>query len=214
MASFLQALTAPLRKRMIDILTSPAAQKIDFYLDGFHVNGAGFAFVALALAPKPVGVRGLGIRIGHVSPGAEANYDTIANRYEFPTADYGKSPFQRTCILHESVHALRDCSGPKIRTSFGAIKTTSASDEAAAYIAGALFHIYDAPPGSGSATPDWAETDEIYATAHVIAEGIYSKPGFAVPPGEAKSLRDAVTNSYGFIKKNPKISYPNNGVSL
>jgi hypothetical protein len=135
-----------IRLRISSILMCDAAQKIDFYLDKIHVDGSGFSFVALALLPRPRGQQGLSIAIGGMSPGAEATYDPNINTYRFPSASYGLTPFERMTILHESVHAYRDSLGRTILTPAGRVTTRSVSDEAAAYVAGAVSFVLDKGP--------------------------------------------------------------------
>jgi hypothetical protein len=212
------AQTQALRTMMSSLLMSDAAQQIDFYLDRLHVDGSGFSFVALALLPKPQGQHGFSIRVGHVNPNAEATYQPANNTFDFPTANYGTTPFQRSSIIHECVHALRDCFGGQLRTSTGLIRTLSLSDEAAAYVAGALFHINDTTP-AGAPTPSappWTQGDVVFGNAHTIAVKHWKTRGYAVDPSDAKNLRDAIMNDpvYKFLKSNPKQTYTNNGVSL
>jgi hypothetical protein len=55
--------TDALRTLIGTIVMSDAAQKVDFYLDKMHVDGSGLSYVALALASKPRGGRGLSIAV-------------------------------------------------------------------------------------------------------------------------------------------------------
>jgi hypothetical protein len=204
---------------MSSLLMSPAAQKIDFYLDSFHVDGSGLSFVALALASKPHGSHGVTVRLGHVPPDADAAYDPAINTFDFPNANYGATDaWQKSAIIHECVHALRDAQGRKLRTSRGTMTTLALSDEAAAYVAGALFNIFDTTPaGSTPSTPTWAVNDpKLLGLAHSIAVTMSTQNGYAVDPRDAKRLRDAIMNdpTYKDLKKAPKTSYENNGVAL
>jgi hypothetical protein len=120
-------------------------------------------------------------------------------------------------IIHECTHALRDAAGRQIRTSRGLMATLALSDEAAAYLAGALFHIYDTTaPAATPATPAWAQGGGVYSVAHALAVKMSTQKGFAVDPGESKALRDVIMNNptYKDLKANPKQSYSNNGVKL
>jgi hypothetical protein len=96
--------------------------------------------------------------------------------------------------------------------------TLALSDEAAAYLAGALFHIYDTTaPGATPATPAWAQGGGgVYSAAHALAVKMSTQKGFAVDPRESKALRDVIMNTpvYKDLKTNPKQSYSNNGVKL
>lgn len=208
--------TDALRGLMGKLLMSPAAQKVNFYLDRIHVDGSGFSFVALALLPKPGGPRGFSIRVGHVSPGAEATYQPANNTFDFPSANYGTTAAQKMSIIHECVHALRDVHGAKLRTSTGPLATRSLSDEAAAYVGGALFHILDTTPDGASPTsPPWV-ADPVFGLAHAIALKMMSQPGLAVTPQDAKAMRDVIMHDpvYSDLKSNPRQVYGNNGVRL
>jgi hypothetical protein len=150
--------TDALRTIIGAIVMSDAAQKVDFYLDKMHVDGSGLSYVALALASKPRGGRGLSIAVGGLGPHAEASYDPSTNTFKFPKVNYGTVPFERMTIFHESVHVWRDSVGRTVATSSGKVKTRDVSEEAAAFLAGALFFLYDAGPTSASdTTPTWAK---------------------------------------------------------
>jgi hypothetical protein len=134
--------TDALRTLIGTIVMSDAAQKVDFYLDKMHVDGSGLSYVALALASKPRGGRGLSIAVGGLGPHAEASYDPSTNTFKFPKVNYGTVPFERMTIFHESVHVWRDSVGRTVATSSGKVKTRDVSEEAAAFLAGALFFLY------------------------------------------------------------------------
>jgi hypothetical protein len=204
--------TDALRSRVGDILMSSGAQSIDFFLDSMHVDGSGLSYVALALLTKPNGRHGVTFRVGHVDRSAAATYRPGANIFDFPSVNYGTSDFERMTIVHECVHALRDVYGPKFQTTSLAL-----SDEAAAYLAGAIFWLNEnsPPPPAPPATP-WFATTPIYGTAHAVAMKMIVATGFAVPPDDAKTLRDAVMNTrtYLNLKNAPKTRYGNDGLSL
>lgn len=222
---------------MGSLLMSPAAQKIDFTLDGFHVDGAGLMFVAIALLSKPHGKHGFEIRIGDVPPDSEATYDPAINTFDFPSEHYGTTPYERMSIIHECIHARRDTHGKKIPTSLGRVTTRAVTDEAAAFLGEALFHIYDTTPtGAVPQTPTWATGSDIVGLAHGVAVRIFThappygmdvympfgpalipfRKDIVVDPHHGKVLRDAVMKHpvYKPMKKNPKETYDNNGVSL
>lgn len=159
-----------LRTRIASILLSPAAQKLDFYLDNIHVDGSGLSYVALALIPTPQESQGLSIVIGGIDPKALANYDPTTNTFHFPSANYGLTPFERMTILRECVHAYRDALGSTFLTRTGRVSTRAVSEEAPALVAGALFYIEDEGPQtvSGSRTPWWALSG-VYAQAYSLA---------------------------------------------
>jgi hypothetical protein len=215
-------ITDPLRILMGSILMSDAAQKIDFYFDSFHVNGPGYQFVALALVNQ--GSRRMKIRIGHVQRGAGATYDPADNTFDFPTAGYASTPGdratipaarltailgERMTIVHECTHALRDALGGRLPTSNGPVRRRIPSDEAAAYLAGALFYIFD----SGSpAAPPWA-SDPLFGAAHALAVKMSTQMSYAVTPQDAKTLREAVAHA-PLYAPNRNDFYSYNGVKV
>ena len=205
-------MSAALRARIGSLLLSSAARKIDFTLDGFRVDGDGFLYVAIALLSPTTGGRGINIRIGGVDAGFHAEYDPATNTLGFPNAGYGQTPFERMSIVHECVHVLRDARGRRLQSASGSFTTTALTDESAAYLAGALFHRFDA----GADVPVWAVLAPIYNTAHHVAGKLVHQMGRPVPADDAQTLRDAVANNpaYEHLKKNPKYTYDNNGVRL
>jgi hypothetical protein len=209
--------TAAIRTKLGELLMSPAAQQIDFYLDRFHVDGSGLSYVALALLSPPKPGHGLFIRVDRMPPNREAQYLSATNTYLVPSANYGATPFQRMTLIHESVHALRDAAGRKVRTTTGLSSTLALSDEAAAILAGALFYIFDnTPVGTTPTTPSFATGTGVFGVAFQLALKMRTQMGFAVNPQDAKSLRDAVMNdkAYTSLKSRPKTTYPNDGLRL
>lgn len=168
-------MTDIIRDRLTSVLFSSAAQKIDFYLDKIHVDGSGFSYVALALLSKAKDDRGIKIAIGHLPAGAEASYDPATNTFRFPTAGYGLRRAEQMTLIHESVHALRDASGVRLRTRTGLVTPTALSDEAAAIVAGALFDIFNNP--ADSVTPSFASGGGAYDCAYAVAMQMVGNPG-------------------------------------
>ena len=202
-----------MKHKMGAVLMSDAAQKINFYLDGLHVDGSGLSYVALALLSKATFNSGFNVRVGGMGAGAEATYQPKTNTFTFPSVNYGDTPFQRMTMLHECVHALRDAYGVHLNTSLGPVKTFSLSDEAAAYLAGAIFYMYD---NNTAVRPAFAQNVAVYGAAHDLAVKVFNSAGFAVNPTDAKILKDAIVANpaYSGIKNNPKQTYANNGVRL
>ena len=209
--------TDALRALIGSIVMSDATQKLDFYFDKMHVDGSGLSYVALALLSKPRGAHGLSIAIGGLPPLAGATYDPETNTFRFPRANYGIDSFERMAILHESIHAWRDSMGPTVRTTSGRVRTRDVSEEAAAYLAGALFFIYDSGPVSASdTTPTWAQGifDNALSLALQIA-GQSNPKGCNVNnfnPVGVNALKEK-------IRKDPAYrgltgSYQNNGLKL
>lgn len=196
-----------IRKRIASTLMSSPCQKISFWFNRVHVDGSGLSFVALALLSKPNGRVGLNVRVLPRPAGVEANYDPSTNTYIVPRANYGQTRGEQMHLVHESVHALCD--------AYGGVKSTFAVDEeGAAYLAGALYYVYTAPTGT-----DPFATMKTWNKAHRVAGELAEKvkdrdDTFAISPQEALPLRTAITEDYAFIKRNPKVKFANDGVSL
>lgn len=220
----------PLRPLMQSILMSDAAQAIDFYVDGIHIDGSGLSFVALALVSPPQGYQGVSLQIGVQNPNAAALYTPTDNTFHFPSLSYGTNPgtadFERMTILHECVHCLRDTYGslypnPSVQ---GGIFTRSVSEEAAAIIAGALFYINDNP--NASIPPPWATgttgSGPIWSAAFGLAQQMsaaFTMTGLNVNGlsynwvGQLESAISAYyTGNHLWI--GPNQMYDNNGVQL
>ena len=197
-----------------NVLMSDAAQKIDFTLDNFHVDGSGLSYVALATFSQGLG-RGFTFKVGGMPAGAEAMYKPQSNTFLFPTAKYGENAFQRMTILHECVHALRDAYGERLLMPGGPVKTFSLAEEAAAYLAGALFYI-DENPNSATTLPNFVQQIQVFREAHTLALSVRGRRGTTVTSSESQALKDAIKNNpaYAAIKANPNLMYRNNGVSL
>jgi hypothetical protein len=170
------ATQANLKPMLISVLMSPAAQKIDFWLNTIHVNGAGLKSVV-----REVTAGRIGIKLGPVMAGAGAEYGNGEKAFTFPNAGVFTSQSGRKIVVHESVHAMQDVAGGMLFSERGSIFTKEAENEAAAYVAGALFDIY-----SGVAP---TSKIGVYVQAAAIADSIKNKPNAAVDTKEADVLR-------------------------
>jgi hypothetical protein len=88
---------------LLTYLRSDWAQKIDFWCNGIHVNGAGFMTVYEALASGALHVK--------VYPNQSTNiarYRAQTNTFYFASADYGLTSGERALMIHESIHAMTD----------------------------------------------------------------------------------------------------------
>ena len=71
--------SAATKQRIIGVLRSAAAQKIDFYLGYLHVSGFGYGAVADAVSRGAIG-----IRFGELELGAAAAFDGEDKVFDFP----------------------------------------------------------------------------------------------------------------------------------
>jgi hypothetical protein len=207
-------------QRLTMRIGSKAVQKIDFHIDQIHFVGSGLINVLVYLNLQQAGQPGIKIKFGAMSDDVAAYYDPRRNILNFRKASYGETAFQRMTIIHECVHAWLDVRMPKIQTVADAIATaqmttTQLSDESAAYIAGALFTIYEyTPPGQKPTYPaDW-KPDPIYVEAHRIAAKIMNRPGAIVSDADANPLKQAIMDDddYSAIKSDPTRMAGNDGV--
>lgn len=178
-----------LRHRILNVLSSNAARKINFRLDGIHVVGFEVGRILSHLLLNPRGQLPLRIRTGMVSDGAGAEYDQTMNRFEFPNEDFGQTADERASIFHECVHAWRDAGGRVGRSQADVARgllwrATKATDEAAAYVAEVLFLYHDAGPGElGSSVQG------VYREAERIALNIANRPGVLIPAENIAALK-------------------------
>ncbi|MGV7030678.1 hypothetical protein [Methylobacterium symbioticum] len=147
-----------LRDRVGQILMSPACQFIDFTVDGTHIDGSGFSYVALSLVPKKKAGPGLNFNIKKLSKLAGAQYNQRENALEFPKANFGQNLWERRSIVHECTHALIDARKRKV---------TWVTNEACANIAEQLYNQCFQPPDPPA--------NQIDVAAAVIANNILQK---------------------------------------
>lgn len=183
---------AHLRMIVMGILLSKPAAQIDFTLGSIHVDANGFASVVGAMFTKQCGFPGIGIDVGGVPPDAAAAYDEAEDVFNFPNATFGTAPNERIYIIHESVHAMHDISIGTLCVpgGRGCIFTTRSENEAAAYVAGALFSLYDTgvvPAGIPASGEHWVKAFE-------IAKSIKNVKGAVVDSADALSLRTLIVS--------------------
>ena len=221
--------------RIVMLLASKSVQRIDFQLELVHVTGSSLSSVIGALITRAVGVTdmdsqfrrlgsppsGINVEIGKVKKGAEAQYDPKNNTFGFPNATFGQTdPREQATIVHESVHAWLDLRMPKVRTTGDWLKkvvlsTTSATNEATAYIAGALYFIYKTTPEGSNPTPSDRWRDHpLFSEAYRIAVGIMNNPGAAVSAADVTALKQKIMDRpiYKKIKDDPTRIFNHDGV--
>ncbi|MGL4552625.1 MAG: hypothetical protein ACRC33_15740 [Gemmataceae bacterium] len=194
-----------LRDRVLLLLCSRAAGKVEFTLDGVYFHGAYFGLIAMAITLKTAGFNGIGFKLGGVDPGSDAGYSPSKDAFKVSDATYGTTEFQRHALVHEAVHAYLDMAKSS---------KTALTDEALAYVGGLLFHLHDTTSAGGTpAAPGWAASGP-FATAYKIASGLITSGTTAVSAADAQAMRDAVAASatYASLKADPTIQYGNNGV--
>ncbi|WP_342362182.1 hypothetical protein [Terrarubrum flagellatum] len=186
-----------LRMLVYRTLLSPSAAKIDFALGSIHVDGAGFAGVAALVAHG-----GIGIKVENQQTGEAASYNYPKNSLSFPLGYSGTSPDDREAIVHECTHALHDIwGGGRWWSERGSITTARTENEAAAYIAGALYLTYEA--GSPVATPSTLPV--IFQLAYDIAGRISGQKSARVDLRDEMRLRQAIANDPVYQKRGVKL---------
>lgn len=211
-----------LRNLIRNLLMSPEVQQIDFdfafsYSHGVgynrhKVDGWGFAHIALCMGTPLNSGRGISVAVKDQSAqGVGASYNDVPNRITVPSVTFGHATGDRAVLVHECTHALRDALGAKSRINGAAAvplgRTRGAEEEAEAYIAGALYLVYESrAAGLPLATP----ASPIRAAAHAIADKIADTPGALVGVGDHADLRKAILASptYDFMHKNMDYYYP------
>jgi hypothetical protein len=192
---YLVAQKANAKQLVVQILKSPAAKKIDFWLGSIHVNAVGLNLVVNAVNNGIID-----LKIGPVNAGAAAMYGNRENAYTFPSTAVLSTPSGRTDVLHESVHAMQDVGGGKVISERGSMFGTESENEAAAYVAGALFEIY-----SGSKVPP--STLNVFVKAWSIAQSLQDTPGAIVPKLDADQLRIMIVMHPVYMFSSSNISF-------
>lgn len=135
-----EAELAALRRRIANVLTGPACASIDFTIRGVRIRGGGYMVIGASLdvphaaARPPAGRRPMSVRVDTRLPaGVGASYHAGPNAIVVPRADYGSGARECRALVHEATHAVFDY----YRTRLDAWH-----EEAAAYIAGAIYFRY------------------------------------------------------------------------
>jgi hypothetical protein len=180
--------------RVMKVLLSLAAAKIDFWTHGMHVSGGGYGMVWLYIAQGWIKLRLVRIP-SQITQGAEAEYDAGTHTLWFRRDTYGSRPDERATIVHECTHALRDIMASEAFRKDGMYGSKIGGqlhfdNEASAYIAASLFYIYDNggewPIGEGDAA-------EIYTAANAIARGLKDNKGARVDETDFSDLKAKIS---------------------
>jgi len=167
--------TEAIAKRIIDVLQSGPASKIDISVGAIRISPTTLSPVIPAIRRWIAGGKGIGVEVdGKLPPTAAAQYKFDRDVYAVPNDDYGKTVAERMYLYHESVHAMRDIQGD---TEQGRKASTFLEDEAAAYVAGCLFFLYENGRTPAEVAPN-AYPD--YKIASLIARLVGNSKGPAI----------------------------------
>lgn len=170
----------------IQILNSQAAQSINFAIGPYRITGASYLKVAAALLTGDIAVD---VNPSRLKPDQGAMYLPGENEFVVRTAALTATLVQRMTVVHESTHAAIDIQGFRY-------DDTWSDNEAAAYVAGALY-MYKTSLSSiwdGDTSIDLMTRVEPWATAFRIAASISSgNPN--VPAKDAIDLRAKIKGS-------------------
>jgi hypothetical protein len=178
-----------LQNRLFAVLQSPEVDRINFTLGSIKVDGPGLREVVVSLMLGAVH-----IAIKAMRAGAAAEYDTDGNTFLFPNGAFGAKDSDNAVLVHESVHAMQDIDFG-YDFSRGDYFTLESENEAAAYVAGALYDIYKNINRNYVAATPWG-------VAHVIADKIKDTPGASVSDADAANLRAVIAADPTYRSKN------------
>jgi hypothetical protein len=187
-----------LRERVLHLLHSPAASRIYFTLGDIVFNSIGFSLVAGAIALKGSGKskgKGIDVRAVDMKGGLVASYyRKNRNRLCVPSWAYGTTPEERHSLIHESVHAYFDL----LKRN-----TNAVNEEAVAYVAGLLFHIYDTTGNGTPVQPSWAKKDNVHKEAWALAEKLVTTKSTVLTWYEVFDLRNAIRTDPVYLADDP-----------
>ena len=174
------------------VLTSLPAMRMKFWAHKMHITGGGYQMVMVYIARgwiKPRLVR----LASQIADGAEAEYKPDSHTLWFRRDTYGTRPDERAAIIHECTHALRDIMAGSAFAKDGLYGSSIGGqqhfdNEAAAYIAGSLFYMYD---NNGAEWPFGEDGDmtEVYKAANAIARALKDKEDARVDDTDFADLK-------------------------
>ena len=115
--------------RLAALLDTPAVREINFRFGHVHIRSAHFGVVSNALISGKLKVA---IASGNLSADSDAEYDPGSNTFEIPSPFMLDSKVGRGTAVHEATHAIADHRKGT---------TAELSEEAAAFIAEAWYHL-------------------------------------------------------------------------
>jgi hypothetical protein len=181
--------------RILSILRSPAARRIDFTLGRWHINADAFESVA-----KAIELGEIDVVVGAAArAGVEAQYNNKSDFVRVPNSGYGATVTQQAGILHECVHAVVD-----MQNISGQAES---ANEAAAYVAMMLYTLHTGSPIPPSNVP-------IADIADVIADYMKDHPGAAVPSMFEADLRNVIALHPNYRGKGMTLLSPDNSNGL
>lgn len=194
-----------LRRRITELLTSSACQNIDFRWAAERIMGAQYTMLAISLNGSSQ--RRIQEEVGHVESGL-AQYIIERNTIRAPWESFGAgegqyAAYERMSLVHECTHAIFDM--VRRHPTINAL-----SNEMVAYVAGALFNL-------NSGRPYANDSDHIWKAANDVAVYVSRRGGGIIGPENAVSaLREAILadRTYRHLKRNPHLTWRNDGVAL
>jgi hypothetical protein len=180
--------------RVMKVLLSQSVAKMDFWAHGMHISAGGYVMVWFYIAQRRIKVRL--VRLASQIP-KEAAAQYIANDHTlwFRRDSYGLRPDERAVILHECTHALRDIMASSAFRKEGMngsniVNQLHFDNEAAAYIAEALYYFYE----NGVKQPVGADDEsDFFAAANSIIDGLIDKPSAHADELAFSDLRDKIS---------------------
>ncbi len=153
-----------LRTRIGNLLMGRSVQRINFRIGGVNITPGGFTVIGMSLLtadiPSGPGRRAMSVEVSsHLPSHAAAAYEARTNAIRVPRANYGMTVEEAVTLVHESVHAICD---------FNNLGLNAMREEAAAYIADAMYSAYlFIPAGGGTRIETVARTiaDDLIAQA-------------------------------------------------
>lgn len=166
--------TGNLRIQLMALLLSRPVQQINFRLGAYSVRGSDYSQIAMALFRGKINIEINPAKLQGLKAGASYADGT----FTFPSANMGAKLWDRLVIVHESTHAIAHMH----KIFWG---STDGEDEAAAYVADALYCTYIGFSATLSADlsgednlldPDKMVKNDVLWTAMTIALKIKDTP--------------------------------------